>query len=175
MFRISTSGAPLEWQRAPPGAFEPLAPEGLADRAFLLPAPVVPGGGFRVVTSSRTVACENVLITSGGKSYPGCGTTGDGYVWAAAFGHTIVPQRPALVPLTVQAAWIGELRGITLPDVNLKVLSPDGKPLTARRGSLLFAHFGLTGPAPLDASRAVSGEPSWASRAASPQRSPRKS
>ena len=40
----------LEWQRAPPGAFEPLAPEGVADRAFLLPAPVVPGGGFRVVT-----------------------------------------------------------------------------------------------------------------------------
>jgi hypothetical protein len=116
-------------------------------------------GEFRVVTSSRTVTCGKVLITSGGKSYPGCGTTGDGYAWAAAFGHTIVPPRPALVPLTVQVPWVGELRGITIPDVNLKVLGPDGKPLASRRGSLLFAHFGLTGPAPLDVSRAISGHP----------------
>ena len=72
------------------------------------------------------VTCENVLITTGGQSYPGCGTTGDGYAFATAFGHTIVPPRPALVPLTVQAAWVAELRGITLPDVNLKVLAADG-------------------------------------------------
>lgn len=116
-----------------------------------------PGGGFRVVTSSRTLTAEKVLIATGGRSYPGCGTTGDGYAWAAAFGHTIIPQRPALVPLTVTVPWVAELRGITLPDVNLKVLAGDGQPLAARRGSLLFAHFGLTGPAPLDVSRAVSG------------------
>jgi predicted Rossmann fold flavoprotein len=115
-----------------------------------------PGGGLRVVTSSRTVTAAKVLITSGGKSYPGCGTTGDGYAFAAAFGHAIVPPRPALVPLTVQPAWVGDLRGITLPDVNLKV-TENGKPLTARRGAMLFAHFGLTGPGPLDVSRAVSG------------------
>jgi predicted Rossmann fold flavoprotein len=122
-----------------------------------------PEGGFRIVTSSRTLTTEKVLITTGGRSYPGCGTTGDGYSWAAAFGHTVLAQRPALVPLTVQPAWIGELRGITLPDVNLKVLASDGKPLTSRRGSMLFAHFGLTGPAPLDVSRAVSGHPAPAS------------
>src|SRR5436309_3061438 len=94
----------------------------------------------------------------GGKSYPGCGTTGDGYGFAARFGHTIVPPRPALVPLTVQAEWVAGLRGITLPDVSLKVLD-DGKPLASRRGSLLFAHFGLSGPVALDVSRAVSGHP----------------
>lgn len=118
-----------------------------------------PDGGFRVVTASRTVTCENVLITTGGKSYPGSGTTGDGYSWAAAFGHTIVPPRPALVPLTVRADWVAELRGVTLPDVNLKVLDSAGKVLAQRRGSMLFAHFGLSGPAPLDVSRAVSGHP----------------
>ena len=117
-----------------------------------------PGGGFRVVTASRTTTCAKVLVTTGGRSYPGCGTTGDGYAFAAAFGHTIVPQRPALVPLTVQPAWVGELRGITLPDVNLKVHGPN-KLLTSRRGAMLFAHFGLTGPAPLDVSRAVSSHP----------------
>ena len=114
-------------------------------------------GGFRVVTPRRTLTAERVLLTTGGKSYPGCGTTGDGYTLAQKFGHTIVSTSPALVPLTVQPAWIGELRGITLPDVNLKVLPAAGKPLTHRRGSMLFAHFGLTGPAPLDVSRAVSG------------------
>src|SRR5262249_28062905 len=91
-----------------------------------------PDGRFRVVASSRTVTAEKVLITTGGKSYPGCGTIGDGYAFAAAFGHTIVLTRPALVPLTVQPEWVGELRGITLPDVALKVIE-NGKPLSARR------------------------------------------
>lgn len=118
---------------------------------------VRPEGGFRVVTSLRTLTAERVLITTGGKSYPGCGTTGDGYALAQKFGHTILPTRPALVPLTVQPQWPGELRGITIPDVNLRVLPPEGKALAARRGSVLFAHFGLSGPAPLDVSRAVSG------------------
>ncbi len=118
----------------------------------------LPGGGFRIVTTSRTLMAEKVLITTGGKSYPGCGTVGDGYAFATVFGHTIVPPKPALVPLMVQPAWIGELRGITLPDVNLKVFEGDTL-LTSRRGSMLFAHFGLTGPAPLDVSRAVSRHP----------------
>jgi predicted flavoprotein YhiN len=163
-----------------------------------------PECGSRVYTSSRTLTAERVLITTGGKSYPGCGTTGDGYAIAQKFGHTIVPTKPALVPLTVQPEWIRELQGITLPDVNLKVFAltsllegevaslasseagggradsstsntltprppeslrlrrppPQGgrsKPLAERRGSMLFAHFGLSGPAPLDVSRAVSG------------------
>ncbi|HEY1191576.1 MAG TPA: NAD(P)/FAD-dependent oxidoreductase [Gemmata sp.] len=116
-----------------------------------------PEGGFRVSTSLRVLTAERVLLTTGGRSYPGCGTTGDGYALAAKFGHTIRPQSPALVPLTVQPEWVGALRGITLPDVGLKVLPPQGKALAQRRGSMLFAHFGLTGPAPLDVSRAVSG------------------
>ncbi len=116
-----------------------------------------PEGGFRVSTVTRVLTAERVLVTTGGKSYPGCGTTGDGYAIAMKFGHTIVPTRPALVPLTVQPAWVGELRGITIPDVNLKVIPEQGKALSQRRGSVLFAHFGLTGPAPLDVSRAVSG------------------
>ncbi|MCI0700361.1 MAG: NAD(P)/FAD-dependent oxidoreductase [Planctomycetia bacterium] len=125
---------------------------------------VNPEGGFRVSTSARTLTAEKVLITTGGKSYPGCGTTGDGYAIARKFGHTIVPTRPALVPLTVQADWVGELRGITIPVVNLQVIARDErKPLAIRRGSMLFAHFGLSGPAPLDVSRAVSGHPDPAS------------
>jgi predicted Rossmann fold flavoprotein len=118
-----------------------------------------PESGVRVFTPSRTLTAERVLITTGGQSYPGCGTVGDGYALARKFGHTIVPTRPALVPLTVQPEWVGELRGITVPDVGLRVVPAEGKALAQRRGSVLFAHFGLTGPAPLDVSRAVSGHP----------------
>ena len=62
--------------------------------------------------------------------------------FAARFGHTIVPPRPALVPITIDAPWVAELRGVTLPDVGLRVLE-GAKVLQAGRGSLLFAHFGL--------------------------------
>lgn len=113
---------------------------------------------FELVTSRRTLASAAVILTMGGQSYPGCGTTGDGYALAAKFGHTIVPPRPALVPITTNAPWVLDLRGITLPDVTVTILD-GGKKLASRRSSLLFAHFGLTGPAALDVSRAVSGHP----------------
>jgi predicted Rossmann fold flavoprotein len=117
--------------------------------------------GFDVITPLRTTSAKRVILTTGGKSYPGSGTVGDGYRIAKAFGHTIVPPRPALVPITTDAPWVAELRGMTLPDVDLRVCQVN-KRLTARRGSLLFAHFGLTGPVALDVSRVVSGhsEPS---------------
>src|SRR5262249_30567992 len=51
-------------------------------------------GGFRVTTACRSITCERLLITTGGLSYPGCGTTGDGFGFARSFGHTIVPTRP---------------------------------------------------------------------------------
>jgi predicted Rossmann fold flavoprotein len=115
-------------------------------------------GGFSGVTPARTLFAPKVIITTGGQSYPGSGTTGDGYTLAAKFGHTIVPPRPALVPLTVNAPWTAELRGITLPDTGVKIIE-NGEVLIARRGSTLFAHFGLSGPVILDVSRVVSGHP----------------
>jgi predicted Rossmann fold flavoprotein len=124
------------------------------------------GGGFTVVTPKRQIGTASVVVTTGGKSYPGSGTTGDGYALAAKFGHTIVPTRPALTPLTVAADWVPGLRGLTIPDTVLRVLpAAGGKPLDSRRGSLLFAHFGLSGPVALDASGAVSGHPEPASLA----------
>jgi predicted Rossmann fold flavoprotein len=114
--------------------------------------------GFTVVTPLRTLQAARVLLTTGGQSYPGSGTTGDGYRLTARFGHTTVPPRPALVPLTVAAPWVAELRGVTVPDVAVRVL--DGSTaLARRRGSLLLAHFGLSGPVVLDVSREVSGHP----------------
>ncbi len=123
------------------------------------------GDGFAVVTPKRTVTAQRLIVTTGGQSYPGCGTCGDGYAWARALGHTIVPLRPALVPITTSADWIRQLKGVTLPDVNIRVIEPPiasvTKPncLAQRRGSFLLTHFGLSGPAVLDVSREVSCHP----------------
>src|SRR6185437_14413516 len=82
--------------------------------------------------------------------------TGDGYALTARLGHAIVAPRPALVPITVSVPWVAQLRGVTLPDVAVRIVE-ENKTLAARRGSLLFAHFGLSGPVILDVSRVVSG------------------
>jgi predicted Rossmann fold flavoprotein len=112
------------------------------------------GGLLKVKTPLRLLEARRLILTSGGKSYPGSGTTGDGYTFAAALGHTIVPPRPALTPIKVGAAWVAALRGITVPDVVLGLFE-NGKCLGRRRGSLLLAHFGLSGPVALDLSREV--------------------
>jgi predicted Rossmann fold flavoprotein len=127
---------------------------------------------FVLTTSRQTIVCEKLILTTGGKSYPGCGTTGDGYRWLAKLGHTIRRPRPALVPLICDEAWVRELKGVTVPDVLLRVVDPNfdesskgkrrrsGLPpgvLIERRGSMLFTHFGLSGPAVLDVSRAITG------------------
>src|SRR5205085_395097 len=98
--------------------------------------------GFRVATSLRQLSARAVILTTGGSSYPGSGTTGDGYRLAAALGHMIIPPRPALTPITSRCDWVAALRGLTLPDVSLTLLEADKK-LASCRGSLLFAHFGL--------------------------------
>jgi predicted Rossmann fold flavoprotein len=113
-------------------------------------------GGLGVATPQRVVTAGRVILTTGGRSYPGSGTTGDGYRLTAALGHTIVTPRPALTPIRVAVPWVAELRGVTLPDVSLRVREGETV-LAARRGSLLLAHFGLSGPVALDASRVISG------------------
>ncbi len=131
------------------------------------------GEQFAVIVGEERFLAASLLITVGGKSYPGCGTTGDGYAWCEAFGHRIVPLRPALVPITTNDPWVLRLTGLTLPDIVLRIAEPAGTEqpvepkkgkkkspwLDERRGSLLFTHFGLSGPVVLDISRTVTGHP----------------
>ncbi len=136
---------------------------------------VSPEGGFDVVTVDQTLHADRVIVTSGGRSWPRCGTTGDGYGWLQSLGHSIGQTHPALVPLVGGAPWTRDLSGLTLPNVRLSVVPKIlatanplaakklGKnkrtnkrkiqPLAAREGGLLFTHFGFSGPAPMDVSR----------------------
>lgn len=118
------------------------------------------GEGFELQTTKQTVNASRVVLTTGGQSYPGCGTSGDGYAWAKTLGHKIVPPRPALAPLTTNATWVHKLQGVTLADARLSITEPDKKPVDARRGSLLFTHFGLSGPVAMDLSHVITERPS---------------
>ncbi len=119
--------------------------------------------GFEVETNQQIIRTGHIILATGGRSYPDCGTTGDGYAWAKELGHSIVPTRPALVPLTVGDEWIKSLQGVTAPDVAIWISEKDGpahhakklRTETTRRGSFLFTHFGVSGPVVLDVSRFV--------------------
>ena len=113
--------------------------------------------GFEVVTERQTFNSKSVLVTTGGKSYPGCGTTGDGYQWARRLGHTIVNPVAALTPVTNEASWSHQLKGVSFEKVKLKITDKaNNSPLDQRTGAFLFTHFGFSGPSALDISRTVS-------------------
>ncbi|HMP16628.1 MAG TPA: aminoacetone oxidase family FAD-binding enzyme, partial [Gemmatales bacterium] len=79
---------------------------------------------WTVQTALRQLTTPRLMITTGGQSYPGCGTTGDGYRWLAALGHTIETPKPALVPLTWNVPWANALQGITIPETRTAVMDP---------------------------------------------------
>ena len=113
------------------------------------------GDLFRVVTSQGEIVTRAVVLATGGLSLPKTGSDGWGYGIAQRFGHTIVPTTPALVPLVLDEApgraVHQALSGVAQP-VRLDV-RVDGAIATRIAGSLLWTHFGVSGPAVLDASR----------------------
>jgi predicted Rossmann fold flavoprotein len=103
--------------------------------------------------TGRRYPAEAVVLATGGASYPGTGSTGDGYRLAAELGHTIIPPRASLVPVETVETWPTELQGLSLRNVTLSVLAPGGERLYREQGELLFTHFGVSGPLVLSASR----------------------
>lgn len=97
---------------------------------------------------------DYVVVATGGLSYPGTGSTGDGLGMAESLGHRIVTPRPALVPVRVEEEWVKEVSGLSLRNVELTILDPSGGQQSFF-GELMFAHFGLTGPIVLTASEQV--------------------
>jgi len=99
---------------------------------------------------NKLLACDKVIVATGGASYQRTGSTGDGYRWAESLGHTVVSPVPSLVPLVVEED-ISGLEGLSLKNVAIKVM--DGKKkIYEDFGEMMFAHFGLTGPVILSAS-----------------------
>lgn len=106
-------------------------------------------------TARGTWHGRNVIIATGGRSYPKLGGGERGYALARQAGHTVMPPLPALVPLVLGENWPAACAGATLADVELR-LAGKGRSVQATRGPLLFTHRGLSGPAALDISGEVS-------------------
>ncbi|HEX7586496.1 MAG TPA: NAD(P)/FAD-dependent oxidoreductase [Patescibacteria group bacterium] len=107
-----------------------------------------------VQLKDAVIYADKFILCTGGKSYPGTGSTGDGYKWAKKMGHTIIKPLPALVPIKIKESWVKDLQGVSLQNVEIKVLLGDKKS-ESRFGEMLFTHFGLSGPIILSASKRV--------------------
>ena len=102
-------------------------------------------------------SADVVILATGGASYPGTGSNGEGFIMAEKAGHTIVPILPSLVPLECEEEWIKDLQGLSLRNVSVNTLI-DGKPAKKIKemfGEMLFTHFGISGPIILSLSRAI--------------------
>lgn len=115
-------------------------------------------GRARGVFTARggRIAADAVIIATGGLSYPVCGSTGDGYKFARAAGHTIIAPKPSLVPLVADEGWVGELMGLSLKNITAAFFEGDKK-LFSQLGELVFTHFGVSGPLALSASAHING------------------
>jgi len=107
-----------------------------------------------VQTANGDYYAGALIIATGGKSYPGTGSTGDGYRLARSAGHTVVPVRPALVPLEIAGGIGPRLQGSSLRNVTL-CLWLDGKKKAEAFGEMIFTHFGISGPIVLSQSRQI--------------------
>jgi len=113
----------------------------------------LPDSGFRVRSSSEELTARRLILATGGRSVPKTGSDGHGYALARVFGHSVIDTFPALVPLLIEGEhWLKSLKGVSA-DVTLALTGSGGALVRRVHGAMLFAHFGVTGPAVLDMSR----------------------
>ena len=112
---------------------------------------------FSIFTDKGLYKCDNLVLATGGKSYPGVGTTGDGYVMAKELGHKIVPPKPALSPIYVRDYFFQELSGISFQNVKITIWK-ENKKVIEKKGAVLLTHTNFSGPGILDNSRFVESE-----------------
>ena len=131
-----------------------------------------------ILKDGEEISAKNYIIATGGKSYPGTGSVGEGYQWAKELGHKVNKLRPALVPLKIKENWPKMAQGLSLKNVELTVFQKSSfygvktqikmkenseggklhrlnKKQDSRFGELLFTHFGISGPIVLDLSGKV--------------------
>ena len=112
--------------------------------------------GIRTKDGVR-IEADRVILALGGKSYPGCGACDDAIRIAGDLGIATVPFEPVLVPLTCLEDWVGDLMGLSLKNVSVR-LEAMGKKIYEGFGEMLFTHFGVSGPPILSASSYIKGD-----------------
>ena len=111
-----------------------------------------------VETDRGVFNSRNVILATGGVSYPTTGSTGDGYAMAKTLGHTIIEPQGSLVPLETSGSDCPDMQGLALRNVAVKLVNSKGKAVYKDFGELLFTHFGVSGPTVLSASCHLKGD-----------------
>ncbi len=104
-----------------------------------------------VVTEKRKIFCDEVIVCTGGASYPLTGSSGDGYKFARQAGHIVEDIRPALVGINLKGEVFKKLQGVSLKNVGITVKRGE-KIIFEDFGEMMFTHFGISGPIVLTAS-----------------------
>ncbi|GAF21210.1 LOW QUALITY PROTEIN: dehydrogenase [Bacillus sp. JCM 19047] len=110
-----------------------------------------------LLKDETTIFTKAIIIATGGKSVPHTGSNGSGYPWAKKAGHTITELYPTEVPITIGQPFITnkDLQGLSLREIELTVTAPNGKKIKTHEGTMIFTHFGISGPAALRCSQYV--------------------
>jgi len=108
------------------------------------------GEGWTVVNGAHRTECDSVILATGGLSYPGTGSDGDGFKMLSRLGVEITDFKPSLVPIVTRED-LSPLMGLTLKNVRLTVRHGD-ETVYSEMGEMLFTHFGVSGPLVLSAS-----------------------
>ena len=104
-----------------------------------------------VIVNGKEISADNVILCTGGLSYPSTGSTGDGYEFAKKAGHRITDCTPSLVPFNIREEWVKDLQGLSLKNSAITIYD-EKKKLYSDFGEMLFTHFGVSGPMILSAS-----------------------
>ncbi|MGN6713662.1 NAD(P)/FAD-dependent oxidoreductase [Anaerocolumna jejuensis] len=108
--------------------------------------------GVLIKKTQEKLSADNVIVATGGLSYPSTGSTGDGYRFAKSMGHSVTKLSPSLVPVNIkEIELVKELQGLSLKNIEITVTSQN-KVIYSDFGELLFTHFGVSGPVILSAS-----------------------
>lgn len=106
-----------------------------------------------VECADRDYYAENVILSTGGSSYPATGSTGDGYSMAKKLGHTVTEISASLVPIVCEERFVAYLSGLALKNVTLSLYDiRKKKPVYSELGELSFMPYGIAGPLSLTAS-----------------------
>ena len=106
------------------------------------------------IMAKRSITAKRYIICTGGMSYPGTGSTGEGMHWAKAIGHSLIEPHQAIVPVIASNNWIKDLMGLSLQNVDTYVFQ-NGKKEHGDKGDIVFTATGATGPAILGMSKSI--------------------
>ncbi len=104
--------------------------------------------------NNKDYLCDNVIVATGGISYPRTGSTGDGYEFAKKNGHSVTKLYPSLVPFNIKEEFCKDIMGLAMKNISISIKA-DNKEVYSDFGELLFTHFGVSGPVILSGSAYV--------------------